>query len=54
MNFVDKGVKIFILTTLSITCRGAAELCCIQFRIYLTILIKTTEEHEAESTFLKN
>ena len=53
MNFVEKGVKIFILTTLSITFRGAAELCCIQFRIYLTILIKTTEEHEAESTFLK-
>ena len=34
MNFVEKGVKIFILTTLSITFRGAAELCCIQFTFF--------------------
>ena len=31
MNFVEKGVKIFILTTLSIAFRGAAELYCIEF-----------------------
>ena len=35
MNFVEKGVKIFILTTLSITFRGAAELYCIQFTFFL-------------------
>ena len=34
MNFVEKGVKIFILTTLSITFRGAAELYCIQFTFF--------------------
>ena len=35
MNFVEKGVRIFILTTLSITFRGAAELYCIQFTFFL-------------------
>ena len=34
MDFVEKGVKIFILTTLSITFRGAAELYCIQFTFF--------------------
>ena len=34
MNFVEKGVKIFILTALSITFRGAAELYCIQFTFF--------------------
>ena len=34
MNFVEKGLKIFILTTLSITFRGATELCCIQFTFF--------------------
>ena len=34
MNFVEKGVKIFILTTLSITFRGAAELYCMQFTFF--------------------
>ena len=33
MNFVEKGVKIFILTTLSIIFR-AAELYCIQFTFF--------------------
>ena len=35
MNFVEKGVRIFILTTLSINFRGAAELYCIQFPFFL-------------------
>ena len=35
MNFVEKGVKIFILTTLSITFRVAAELYCMQFPFFL-------------------
>ena len=35
MNFVEKGVTIFILTTLSITFRGAAELYSIQFTFFL-------------------
>ena len=34
MNFVEKGVKIFILTALSIAFRGAAELYCIQFTFF--------------------
>ena len=35
MNFVEKGVRIFILTTLSINFSGAAELYCIQFTFFL-------------------
>ena len=31
MIFMEKGVRIFILTTFSINFRGAAELYCIQF-----------------------
>ena len=34
MNFVEKGVRIFILTTLSINFSGAAELYCIQFTFF--------------------
>ena len=32
---MEKGVRIFILTTLSINFRGAAELYCIQFPFFL-------------------
>ena len=35
MNFVVKGVRIFMLTTLSINFRGAAELYCTQFTFFL-------------------